>query len=139
MAQALDADQIGALSDAFTDLADAVRAILNDESIPLTRGQGAALSSDLTTLGTIASNLATTAASVAFDDSQSAFTDLSRITKDANDEARRLSANAAHITAVVNVIGAFVSVGTSFGSGPGAVLGALGNLATAVNASKATA
>jgi hypothetical protein len=136
---ALSSAQIGDLSNHYTDLAGATRAILNNTTIQLTRGQAAALSADLTTLSTIGANLATTAAQVAFDHADDAFNKISSATKDANAEASRLSSQAAHITAVVDVLGAVVTLGGSFGSGnPLTVLKAVSALETAVQKSKST-
>ena len=135
MAQ-LSSDQARAVANGFTDAVDAVRGILMNNNIPLSRGEAAALSSDLTSLTNFSANLAVVAAKLAFQDADDAFTRITNATTQANADAKSISANAAKITAVVNVFASVVRLGMAFTSGPLAVLQAAGDVETAVQASQ---
>ena len=125
----LSSDQIVALAADFNELGNAARAMLNDPNLSLTSGQSGSLDDHIRDFSTAANELATWAAQVAFDDSNDAFTTIRAQTRSACDTAAKLKAVAAKAQAVIDVLGAAVSVGLSFGTGgAGAILAAAGHL-----------
>lgn len=113
----LTAAQLIQLAADFNSLGNLARSILNNPTITLDPDVSNAIASDLTSLSNIAANLATWGAQVAFADSDAAFNTISSATQSANATVNQLKSTVSKINSIVNIFGAAVVLGVTFGSG----------------------
>lgn len=131
--QQLSSDQIMALAVSYSSLGDAARDVLRDPTIVLTQDQSNLIASDMTQCYGISGNLATWAVQVIFADSDSAFQSIIASTQSGSAAVVRLKAEVAKINSIMNILGAAVSLGISFGTGNWvSVMSAANNLGNAI-------
>ena len=117
----------------FIDLANCATDILSSAAV-LTAAQTTALNDANTKLTARASAIAIDTALAALHAGQSDFATIRASTTKANAAATALKANAASLNKVLSILGAAVTLGVAFASGPlSAVLTAAGTLDTAAS------